>query len=266
MQNLKLRHILLLVLAPLQFFTSRWHEITGIGRSVGDMAVDAPTPATPAGYAFLIWILIFALQTLYAGWQARPSQRTGLLHARIAWPLVIALTASNLWMLGAIYTGNGPFLLALIVVMAAAVFTALLRAVASVSSDTPLTPAIRRLVIPMLAICAGWLTLATFLNLAGVLQLVLALPTGTPMGAITTLLAAFITAGAMLMLLRPSAVAVQAYGGTVVWGLLAVTLANTVPGLSPVGMLNAAVALTAWLGAAIMVFAMAVVLRLSHPV
>lgn len=264
MQNLSIRHLLLLLLAPLQFLTSRWHEITGVGRSVGDMATDAPTLATPAGYAFLIWIFIFALQTAYAGWQARPSQRGTLIHARIGWPLVVALAASNLWMLTAIYHGNGPILLLLIVIMAAATFMALLRTVASYVADMSITPAARWLVLPMLGICAGWLTLATFLNLAGVLQLVLGLPTGGPAGAVATLLGAFVAAGTMLMLLRPSSVAVQAYGCAVVWGLLAVTLANATPSLSPLGAGNAVVALTAWLAAAAIVLGMAFVLRRSQ--
>ncbi|RYG60654.1 MAG: hypothetical protein EON60_06340 [Alphaproteobacteria bacterium] len=257
MQNLKLRHIFLLVLAPLQFITSRMHEITGQGRSVGDMSTDAPLLATPAGYAFFIWILIFALQTIYAGWQARPSQRGLALHARIGWPLVMALAASNLWMLTAIYFGNGLTLLVLISIMAVGVFTALVRTVASLTADIPSTAATQRLVLPMLGICAGWLTLAAFLNLAGVLQLLAGLPTGTSLGGIAILLAAFILAGCMFMVLRPSPVAVQSYGCALVWGLLAVTLANAIPAMSPIGVGSTGVAITAWLGALVTVMAMA---------
>ncbi len=261
MRNLTLRHLLILILAPLQFVTSRWNELTGAGRSVGDMATDAPVLATPAGYAFLIWILIFALQTAYAGWQARPSQRAGVLHARIGWPLVVALLASNIWMLTAIYQGNGWALLALILVFIAAIFTALMRVLASLAADTPPTPAINRLILPMLAICAGWLTLASFLNLAGVMQLSFGLPTGTPAGGVATLLGAFVAAGATLMLLRSSSVAVQSYGCAVVWGLVAVVLANAIPSVSPLGAGNLVVAITAWLAAAAMVAGMAIVLR-----
>lgn len=257
MQSLTIRHMLILVLAPLQFITSRWHEITGVGRSVGDMATDAPLLTTPAGYAFTIWILIFTLQTIYAGWQGRPSQRGLALHARLGWPVVVALAASNLWMLTAIYVGNGLALLALILVMTGAVFIALMRAVASLAADTPPTPDIQRLILPMLGICAGWLTLAAYLNLAGVLQLVAGLPTGTALGGIAMLLAALMLAACMIMVLRSSAVAVQSYGCAVVWGLLAITLANAVPSLSPVGLGNTGIAFTAWLGALLIVAGMA---------
>ncbi len=261
MSGLTLRHILILVLAPLQFLTSRWHEITGAGRSVGAMATDAPVLATPAGYAFLIWILIFALQTVYAGWQAHPSQREGLLHKRIGWPMVVALAAANVWMLTAIYHGNGLILLGFITIMAGAVFCALLRAVASVVAAPAMPLGHQYRVLPMLGICAGWLTLASFLNLAGVLQMVAGLPTGTILGAVATLLSALILSISMVVVLRPSSMATQAYGCAVVWGLLAVALANTSASMSPVGASSRGVAVTACAGAFLVVMAMAVALR-----
>lgn len=241
----QLRPILFFTLAFAQFVSSRFHELSGLGRSVGAMAQDAPTPATPAGYAFLIWILIFTLWAVCAGYQARPSQRHSLLWQRISWPMITAMAAGNLWMLTAILYGNGLTLLVLIILMAATTFTALGRTVATLGTQVPATIFTTRILMPALAIMAGWLTLASFLNLAGVLQLTFGIPTGSTLGAIATLTSATLFGGYTLAALRRQPVAAVAYAGTLLWGLLAVVLANSNPALSAIGITNLRVAIAA---------------------
>ncbi|PZP40495.1 MAG: hypothetical protein DI585_00910 [Pseudomonas fluorescens] len=263
---MNLRSALLLLLAPLLFVSSRFHELSGLGRNVGDMATDAPTPATPAGFAFLIWILIFALFTIIAGYQARPAQRNNLIMQRIGWPLVVGIVAAHGWMLTAILHGNGLALLAWISLMAAAIFIALARAVASMVTDAASTSFARHYVLPALGLCAGWLTLATFLNLAGTLQITLNLPTGTTAGAIATLSAAILAGGIILFALRHQPYAAVPYAFALLWGLLAVVVANKNALLSPIGVASPPVATTALLGAVVVVGLLACVKKPARAV
>src|SRR5689334_1785640 len=119
------RALLSLILAFGLFVASRAHELFGIGRSVGAMALDAPTFATPAPYAFLIWPVIFTLWTLMAIQQARPSQTHTVLWQRIGWPMVGVMATAIGWMLTAILDGNGTPLLLLILAMDAFLMVAL---------------------------------------------------------------------------------------------------------------------------------------------
>lgn len=255
------RAFLSLLLAFGLFGASRAHELFGIGRSVGAMALDAPTFATPAPYAFLIWPVIFTLWTLMAIQQARPSQTGTLLWRRIGWPMAGAMATAIGWMLTAVLDGNGTPLLLLILAMDAFLMVALGRTVISLQTDIPPTPFHTWVTVPGLSIAAGWLTLATFLNLAGVLQLNVALPTSTPLGAIATLLAALVAGIAGIMLLRHHPVAVQGYAFAMVWGLAAVTVANSGPGHSAIGLESRHVAITAMFGAVVVLMVLAFVLH-----
>ena len=245
-----LRITLFIFFAFAQFLTSRFHEVSGLGRSVGAMANDAPTPATPAGFAFLIWILIFALWAACAGYQARSSQRSNLLWQRISWPMILAMAAGNLWMLTAILYGNGLTLLALIIIMAAGAFTALGRAVATIGREVPATSFNTRVLLPALGLMAGWLTLATFLNLSGTIQLTFGIPTGSRLGAITTITVATIVGGYVLAALRRKPSAAISYASALLWGLLGIVLANANAMLSPIGYTSPLVAVVALLCAA----------------
>jgi translocator protein len=72
-------------------------EVTG--PSMGAISGRYPTYVVPAGYAFSIWSLIFALALAYAIWQALPRQRENLLLRRVGWFTASAFAASSVWML-----------------------------------------------------------------------------------------------------------------------------------------------------------------------
>ena len=239
------RALLSILLALSLFVVGRAHELFGIGRSVGDMAQDAPTFATPAPYTFLIWLLIFTLWTLMAFRQLRAPQQEQALWDRIAWPMVGVMAASNAWMLVAIMYGNGLPLLALIVALFGCLLVALGRTLASLQTGTPETRFTRCVVLPGLSVAAGWVTLATFLNLAGVLQLSFGLPTGTVTGSVVTLMAALITALVMVRRLRHP-VAMQGYALAVIWGLSGVVIGNSALSHSAIGSISLPVAIVAW--------------------
>lgn len=66
-------------------------------RSVADVSDRYPTVITPAGYAFAVWGVIFALCLAWAVYQALPSQLGREVHRRAGWPLAVAFLANAAW-------------------------------------------------------------------------------------------------------------------------------------------------------------------------
>ena len=66
------------------------------GTQTGAVSDSAPTPITPAGWAFSIWSVIFVGVAVFAVWQALPAQR-GARYDRLAAPFVAANVLNGLW-------------------------------------------------------------------------------------------------------------------------------------------------------------------------
>jgi len=62
----------------------------------GAVSDAAPTPITPAGWAFSIWSVIFLGVIVFAVWQALPAQR-GPRYDRLGVPFVIANLLNGFW-------------------------------------------------------------------------------------------------------------------------------------------------------------------------
>jgi hypothetical protein len=155
-----------LVLAPLQPLAGGFATLTGLGRPIGQMAGDTNSPLQPAGYAFAIWGVIFALSIAFGVWQALPAGRANPLAARLRVPLAIAFLFNVAWMLLAQLIGNGLHLVVVILVILAASLVALFRTAAP--DPSPETRATRWLVRPLVGLLAGWVLAATFVTFAGV--------------------------------------------------------------------------------------------------
>lgn len=127
--------------------------------------VTAPNPATPAGYAFAIWGVIFLGCAAYAVLQAVPGNATDPLFRRIGWWTAAGFLLCLLWLLAARF---GPVWLTvpIIAAMLATLGTAFL--IVARWPD-PLGPVRLLAVFVPLAIYAGWLSAATFVNAADVL-------------------------------------------------------------------------------------------------
>lgn len=226
--SMKPRQLATLILAPLQFAAAAFHPLTNIGRSVGDMANDAPSAATPAGYAFSIWMVIFTLCTLYALHQARASQTNNPLYRAIGWPMAATMGLGSVWMLYAQLYGNGLVLLTIIILMWGGVISSLCIATRHHNPQLTTTRHGKYILSPMLGMFGGWLTLAMFLNIGTGLQSTFGLPdVSMPFPAIAILIGAGLTGFVVLRRVFRSSYAATAYGLTLVWGLAAVTLANT---------------------------------------
>lgn len=153
-------------LAALQFPASAFHVMTGIGQRIDRMAErvgDVRPPETPAGYAFSIWFVIFALAVAY-GVYAATKGRNDPLAQKLSLPASIVFLCSSLWMLTAQAWGNGWHLVFLIVVMW--VFS--LKGLLLLQHDTWSLSSLRKSVMqPMFGLYTGWLTAAMLLNITG---------------------------------------------------------------------------------------------------
>lgn len=125
--------------------------------SQGDQTLRA------AGYAFSIWGLIYLGMAAYAVYQLTAAPESPTLRA-VAWPSVVAIAGCGAWLLASAF--NQQWLsVAIILVSAGAMISGLMRARAAE------TPAFRDklLIVWPLSLLAGWLTIASAINILTVL-------------------------------------------------------------------------------------------------
>jgi hypothetical protein len=169
-----------------------------------------------AGFAFAIWGLLYLGMIVYALYQALPLARGSELLEIYAWPSFVAITGCGLWILMAalnlIWTT-----VVVICVSAAALILALIRAKGLG------TLADRALIALPLNLLAGWLTIASIVNVVTVLTIVqivtpdLATVTGlAAIGGATVLAATVALSGRSAFYLAP-----------IIWGLYGARIAES---------------------------------------
>lgn len=209
-----------LLLAALQPVVGWMAELTGIGTPISAVSAAHTTPVTPAGYAFLIWVPIFALALAWGIWQALPAGRGTALAHRLGWPLALAFALNILWMLLAQLTGMGWHLVA---VMLGALAAALLAFVLFVH-DPGEGGIGRTIAAPLVGLLAGWVSMAAFVNVAAAAQATGLIVQGAAgsFTAVLLLLAAGGFATAIVALVRAAVWYVAGAG----WALAGIVLAN----------------------------------------
>ena len=187
--------------------------LLGIGNSVGGRSDALVTvPVQPAPYAFSIWSVIFTLSLAYAIYAALPSQKNNKILRRVGWWTAAAFAGNTLWMIIAQFVPLAwPTLPAIAFILAMSV-GALLQI-----SNTSWSPKERVLIWAPISMLAGWLTAATFVNLASVLQIV------DLYQSIAILVLVAITAVLVLGRTRGNIL----YAATIVWALVAVFVGNS---------------------------------------
>ena len=217
-----------LVLAAAAMPVLAW--LTQSGRLGGDVGAESsrfPTLLVPASYAFGIWGLIFLLDLLYAGWQARTGRARDPLLARIRpWAAAgFALTAS--WV--PLFT-HQLYTAAVVVIWAAlaGVLTAAVWCARAETADPVKWPVAR----VALALHAGWLSLAAFVNTA---QFALAMGWTSESAQWHASAVLWVAAAGLLLAaqraLCPSPSSLVAYSGAVLWGLVGVVIEQQVGAL-----------------------------------
>lgn len=186
----------------------------GFGISVGARDGAASPLEVPAGYAFSIWGVIFLLGLIYAVMQALPSAKDNSLYRDIGTKAWMLFGLSTAWMVVAQLNGPNMILAVIIVVM----LVIAIRIIVTARDDRGDTG--RLIVIPLFGLYAGWLTLATALNISGVLRDFEIAPFGLPdwQYASGVLLAATLVAIPVLRRLR----SLIWYAAAAIWGLVAI--------------------------------------------
>ncbi|HEX6910171.1 MAG TPA: hypothetical protein VF142_07245 [Longimicrobium sp.] len=246
MANDRLRQASNLVFAVAQTGASAITPRLGLP-PVGSVSDRFPTYVVPAGYAFSIWGLIFALCIAYAVWQALPARRESPLLRRVGWLTAAAFAGSTLWQF-AFPAGLYNVSVVLIVTTLATLALAVGR---MVNRRAPFSTAERVLVWLTCGVYLGWITVATVANVAqtlvayGVMELGLS---GEAWGMV------MLGAAALIASLVTLATRNAAYPLAVAWALVAVYVARRGP---PLVTQSATVAMVALAAAAVVALALA---------
>ncbi len=156
--------IAVLLAAVLQILTPLLPQL-GIGQSIGSQSDAVRTLITPAGWAFSIWGALYTGSTLFAIYQALPSQRDNPLLSHLRWPAAGAFLGNALW---AAYT-QVYGLSVISVVIITGTLVCLLVIYRTLSSAAFSTGERWFAYLPLSAL-AAWLTVATTVNIAATLR------------------------------------------------------------------------------------------------
>ncbi|WP_143261777.1 hypothetical protein [Allokutzneria sp. NRRL B-24872] len=193
------------------------------GRSVGGVAREDTTSILPAGYAFAIWGLIFAVSLAAAVTGVAPSVAARPALRASGWFIAVAYTANAVWVL---VFPQRLFLLSQVVIVIGAV-AAILATVRLQRNAGPRDRLVGVLVGGSYGLLAGWLTAAAFVGLANTLVNV-GLSGGGADNAVQGIVLLLLATGVAVAVLRACAdgpiAGTVAYAGAVAWGLVAISV------------------------------------------
>lgn len=193
-------------------WTQQW---LGWGQSPAEFSADSDETLRVAGYAFSIWGVIYLGLLAYAIRQALPQTGESLLIHRFGWPSVAALLGIGWWVIAAGFDWEA----ATVVLIFGSLIALLLPLLHNADAIRALgrTERDRWLVVWPLAMLAGWLTVASPVNLLTVATGDDALPAAlSPTGWAVVAVAAVVA----LALFVTWRLRMLAYALPIAWGLL----------------------------------------------
>lgn len=211
------RQIGLLVAVVFAIASPILQAVGDIGLSPSEFSRTGDQTLRAAGYAFSIWGVIYAGLMAFAVYQALPRHRLDPLLQAIAGPAFVAITGTGLWIWASAFDARWASV-GIIVVSAASLTVALLRA--AVRKGSPNLMA-RGFVWWPLSLLAGWLTIASALNILTVVtaeNLIGGIEREAAFGGIAAV--------AMITFLALRTPRLAAYGLPIAWGLAAVWIAE----------------------------------------
>ena len=239
------RRILVLLAAVFAVLAGYAQTALNIGQTPAEFSADSDATLRVAGYAFSIWGVIYFGLIAYGVYQVWPKTPETPLLRRLAWPSLAALVGIAIWIFAAAFDWEG-MTIALIVGSAVVLILPLM----SLGSDMAAAPLRERaLVVWPLGLLAGWLTIASAVNILTVVTGNGMLPSMLPPTGWAILAVVVVVAIAVLVTARTR---LLAYPIPIVWGLIAVFAAEQERG-------NQTLAFTA-MGAAILLAIAAVIL------
>jgi hypothetical protein len=204
------------------------------GPDNGTISDRYPTLLVAAGYAFMIWSVIFLLDLAFALWQLRERKADPALDRVRSWALQ-GFGFSAVWM---IFFSKQYFWMALAVIwfaLAAMLLATLASAGSHGDDDSSAGHPLARWALGM---HAGWLSLAAFLNTAQVIVAQRLLPADQ---MLAWSIALWLAAAALVLVFNRRNRAHPAYWLPVLWGLVAVVVEQS-RGALPGAMASAIVA------------------------
>lgn len=228
---------LLLPLAAIAMPVVAWLSNAGaFGPDNGTISARYPTLLVAAGYAFSIWGLVFLLDAIYAAWQATGWRRHEATLARVAPWAATGFVLTTAWMPLFSQEWFWPCLAVILGATACLVRCALLLSRDRATGGRSLACA-----SIALSLHAGWLTLASFLNLAQVVVAFELLPTADQLPWSMVLWGA---AAIVLLVLNHRMRGNPVFVAAVLWGLVAVCVRQS-------GHALAGAEVSAWISAAL---------------
>ncbi|WP_312820979.1 hypothetical protein [Brevundimonas sp.] len=217
----KTRRLAVLAAAVFAIVVPLLQNLLNLGLTQAEFAEDGNSTLRVAGYAFSIWGLIYAGIAAYAIRQVLPNTGESTLINRLGWPSFVAFFGIGLWIVMAALNLK----VASVIVIFASLLAVLLPllALSGVIRSTPLMHHDRMLVVWPLAALAGWLTVASPLNLITTATALDALPSAlSPLGwAILAVVAVTVVGLGASWALRT-----LAYPLPIAWGLIGAFVAE----------------------------------------
>jgi hypothetical protein len=206
-----------------------------------DLVRNGDTTLEAAGYAFSIWGLIYAGLIAYAVYQALPSTKEMPGMRMLGWPSVVAMAGCGAWLIAATYDAKWATV-AIILLSAAALCVPLAR-------RYPVQHRIEYwLVAVPLSMLAGWLTVASAINVLTVLTSIGVIePASAPTWAAGGIVLVVVIGGGLALASKN-----WIYPLPIAWGLIAVSFAERLdrPMISLLALSGAVLLLaaSAWVG------------------
>lgn len=214
------RRLIVLIAALFAPVMGYGQMLLGWGQTAAEFAADGDQTLRVAGYAFSIWGLIYAWLIAYGIWQVLPRTGESDLLSRMGWPSAAAMVGTGLWVIASAADWKAATVViialsALVLILPMLMSTQLIRRAPTRDSD-------RWLVAWPLGLLAGWLTIATAVNLLTVATATDSLPPMTP----TLWAMAAVAVVVVIALIVTWRLRLLAYPLPVAWGLLGVFVAE----------------------------------------
>ena len=242
------RRLMVLAATVFAIVIGQAQVLLGWGQSPAEFSADSDATLRVAGYAFAIWGVIYLWLLVYAVRQALPQTGESRLINRLGWPSLAALLGIGAWVVAAAYDWEA----ATIVLIFGSLLVLLIPLLANAGAirALPRGDRDRWMTVWPLSLLAGWLTVASPLNLITVATGDGLLPDMLPPTAWAVLAVIVIVAVALAVTQK---LRTLAYSLPIAWGLAGAFVAEQArnPTLSYAAL---AAAVTVLVGATILTF------------
>lgn len=163
----RLRKICVMAAAVAAIVLSSFHQLTGLGVSVAEFAGQSDETLRAAGYAFAVWGLLYIGMLVFAVFHANARGDRSTLAGLIAWPAALAFACCAAWPVAA--SLQVAWATVVIILIGAVALNE--RFMGAAGADARGAERLDRwLVLWPLAALAGWLTVASALNIVSLIE------------------------------------------------------------------------------------------------